>query len=131
MATLSDTAMPKSATRKRTFTHGHRQRLDRAVTQYLEDCYRAKTVARTSEFAELAKLHRSYLSRTATAILGCSLLAYFRKKQLEEAERLLLTTPLSVEEIALRAGFGTPLTLYRCFKKAYGTSPGRFRMVTK
>jgi len=115
----------------RTFTHVHLQRLDRAVSHYLDYCYVKETAARVSEFAAFLKRSPEYLTRTTAAIAGMTLRKYLRRKQLEEAERLILQTPYSMREIALRAGFGTISTLYRCFKQAYGMPPGAFRKVRK
>lgn len=115
----------------RTFTHAHRQRLDRAVSHYLDECYARKTAARVSEFAAFLERNPEYLSRTVVAIVGVTLREYLRRRQLDEAERLLTTTPLPISEIALHAGFGTTSTLYRCFKRAHGVTPGVFREVRK
>lgn len=115
----------------RIFTHVHRQRLERAVSHYLDECYANTTAARASEFAAFLRRHPAYLSRTVVAIVGMTLRAYLRSKQLEEAERLLVTTPLPIAEIALHAGFGTTSTFYRCFKKARGLTPAAFREVKK
>ncbi|HEX6639610.1 MAG TPA: AraC family transcriptional regulator [Thermoanaerobaculia bacterium] len=115
----------------RTFTHAHRQRLDRAVSHYLDECYAEKTAARVSEFAAFLDRSPEYLSRTVVSIVGMPLREYLRSKQLDEAERLLTTTPLPISEIALYAGFGTTSTLYRCFKRARGITPGAFREVRK
>lgn len=122
----------KRAHRKpRTFTHAHRQRLDRAVSHYLDECYRTRTAARVSGFAAFLRRDPAYLTRTVLAIAGVTLREYLRARQLEEAERLLSTTPPSVSEIALHAGFGATSTFYRCFKNARGVSPGAFREVRK
>lgn len=115
----------------RTFTHAHRQRLDRAVSHYLDECYAKKTAARATEFAAFLRRNPAYLSRTVVGIVGMTLREYLRKKQLEEAQRLLITTPLPVSQIALHAGFGTTSTFYRCFKQAHGMTPGAFREVKK
>jgi AraC-like DNA-binding protein len=117
--------------RKRVFTHAHRQRLDRAVSYYLDECYARKTAARVSEFAAFLERSPEYLTRTVGTIVGVSLRVYLRKKQLEEAERLITRTPLTMHEIALHAGFGTTSTFYRCFKQAHGMPPGEFREVRK
>jgi AraC-like DNA-binding protein len=116
---------------KRIFTHAHRQRLDRAVAHYLDDCYAKKTAARVSELAAFLERSPDYLSRTAASIIGMPLRVYLRKKQLEEAERLITRTPLPMQEIALHAGFGTISTFYRCFKQLHGVPPGAFRTVRK
>lgn len=119
--------MTAAEQRPRRFTHAHRQRLDRAIAHYLDQCYAKRTAARVSEFAAFLKRSPEYLTRTTTSIVGMTLREYLRKKQIEEAERLITTTPLPMHEIALHAGFGTTSTLYRCFRKAHGMPPGAFR----
>jgi AraC-like DNA-binding protein len=129
IATAPLTAM---TTRKpRTFTHAHRQRLDRAIAHYLDECYAQKSAARVSEFAAFLQRNPEYLTRTTVAIVGVPLHAYLRRKQLQEAERLITTTPLPLREVALHAGFGGLSTFYRCFHQAYGMAPGAFREVRK
>jgi AraC-like DNA-binding protein len=122
------TAQPR---KPRIFTHAHRQRLDRAIAHYLDECYAKRTAARVSEFASFLNCNPQYLARIAISIVGIPLREYLRKKQLEEAERLITTTPLPMHEIALHAGFGTTGTFYRCFHQAHGMPPGAFREVTK
>jgi len=115
----------------RTFTHAHRQRLDRAVTHYLRKCYKTNTAARASEFAAHLGLTVEYVSWLASKILGKSLHKYLREQQVAYAARLLRTGPLPVEEIAIRSGFGTPGTFYRWFLAIYGVPPGAFRELKK
>ena len=78
----------------------------------------------------LGVTHR-YLSRVATQIVGTTLRDFLRAKQLGYAETLLRTTPLTVAQIAVRSGFGTETTFYRCFREAYGMTPAQFREVKK
>lgn len=127
---------PATMTRRRkrsprTFTRAHHQGLDSATEHYLHDCFKRATRATVTEFAAYLGLNPDYVNRTAVAILGVSLLHYLRGKQLEEAERLLTVTTLSIKEIALRAGFGTVSTFYRHFRESRGMSPGAFRQVRK
>lgn len=131
IAASPSSAMTRRARKPRTFTHAHRQRLDRAIAHYLDDCYANKTAARVSEFAAFLERSPEYLSRTAVSIVGVPLREYLRTKQLEEAERLIVTTPLPMRQIALHAGFGTTATFYRCFQQAHGMTPGAFREVKK
>lgn len=131
-ASPPDMSAKKPRSRKaRTFTHSHRQRLDRAVAHYLRECYREETAARVSEFAAFLRRNPEYLTRTAASIVGVPLRQYLRQKQLEEAERLLTRTPLPVGKIALHAGFGTASTFFRCFRRAHGMTPSQFREVRK
>src|SRR5436305_14801745 len=108
------------------FTHLDRQRLERATAHYLRHCYRRRTAARVSELAAYLGVSSEDLSRLASAVLRMPLRDFLRARQLAQAERLLHTTPLSVEEIAVRCGLGTPATFYRCFPAAHGTTPGAF-----
>ena len=59
------------------------------------------------------------------------LIDYLRRHQVAYAVQLLRTTPLPVEEIAIRAGFGSVPTFYRWFRAEHGTTPGAFRQVMK
>jgi AraC-like DNA-binding protein len=121
------------APRRRVFTHAHRQRLSRAADHYLRQCYRTSSAARASEFAAELGMTPEYVSWLASRILGQPLRDYLRARQLAYAARLLQTLPreITVDEIAVRAGFGTPRTFYRCFLDAYGTTPGAFRQLKK
>lgn len=115
----------------RIFTHGHRQRWDRAVEHYLLECYREHRPARAKEFARSLELTPEYASWLGGKILGESLSDFLREKQLAYAARLLRTTPLSVHEIALRCGFGSRSTLHRRFLELHGMTPGAFRELKK
>jgi AraC-like DNA-binding protein len=106
--------------------------LVRSAALYLAHCYRTRTAARTDEFAAFLGVSRPYLSRFIQERLGISPHDFLREQQLVYARRLLVTTPLSVDEIARASAFGTPWTFYRCFKAAYGTTPAQYRRdVTK
>ncbi|MEA2162179.1 MAG: AraC family transcriptional regulator [Thermoanaerobaculia bacterium] len=131
IATAPSSAMTLRARKPRIFTHAHRQRLDAAIAHYLDECYANRSAARVSEFAAFLKRNAEYLTRTTASIVGVSLREYLRTKQIEEAERLITTTPLPMYEIALHAGFGTTSTFYRCFRQAHGMPPGAFREVRK
>jgi two-component system response regulator YesN len=131
IATAPSSAMTMRERKPRTFTHAHRQRLDRAIAHYLDQCYASRSAARVSEFAAFLERNPEYMTRTAVSIVGVPLREYLRTRQLEEAERLIVTTPLPMREIALHAGFGTTSTFYRCFKQAHNMTPGAFREVRK
>ena len=116
---------------QRTYTFAHRQRLERTIDVYLRWCYRHETAARTSELAARAGVSAQYLSSISPPILGKSLRIVLREKRLEEAERLLRHTPLPVEEVAIRAAFGSPSTFYRWFVEKHGMTPAAFRELKK
>jgi AraC-like DNA-binding protein len=125
--------MTRTKKNTRTFTHAHRQRLDRAADHYLQKCYRTNSAARASEFAMDLGLTPEYVSWLATKILGKSLRDFLREKQVAYAARLLEAAPpsVTVEEIAIRSGFGTAGTLYRWFVAVHGVTPGAYRGLKK
>lgn len=116
---------------QRTFTFAHRQRLERTIDVYLRWCYRHQTAARTSELAARLGVSAQYLSSIARPIFGKSLRVVLREKRLKEAERLLRHTPLPVEQVAIRAAFGSPSTFYRWFVEKHGMTPAAFRELKK
>lgn len=113
----------------KTFTPARRQRLERAAHHHLQDCFRRRIPVRASAFAASLGVTHRYLSSVAPQILGVTLLQYLRTRQLAYAEQLLRATPLTVEQIALRSGFGSVATFYRCFRDVYGMTPASFREV--
>lgn len=96
---------------------------------YLRHCYRNRTAVRASELARFMGLAPGSLSRVAKLYLGVSPRMALRDRQVAEASRLLRGTRLSVENIALRCGFGTKNTLLRVFVRATGLTPTAFRGV--
>ena len=113
--------------KQRTFTPRHRQGFVRAAQHFLKDCYRRKKVARGKDFARSLDRTPEYVSWLAGKTLGEPLLQFLRQTQVEYAARLLRRTPLSVEEIAARSGFGTRSAMHRWFVKVYGMGPAAYR----
>jgi AraC-like DNA-binding protein len=97
----------------------------------VQACYRKKTAVRVSEFASFLGVTPEYLSGMVRQLTGQTPRDFLRAKQLRYAEQLLQVTPLPVDEIALRSGFGTSATFYRCFHAKHATTPGAFREVKK
>lgn len=58
---------------------------------------------------------------------GTSPYAYMLSLRLERASQMLVSTALTVSEVAFDAGFSDPLYFSRAFKKKYGISPAEFR----
>jgi transcriptional regulator GlxA family with amidase domain len=59
---------------------------------------------------------------------GQSPLKYLRVLRMQHAENLLLTTFLSVKEVACRSGMGDVSHFVRDFKTRYGLTPREFRL---
>jgi AraC-like DNA-binding protein len=107
--------------------HADRRRYSQIIERYLSDCYAQRTAARVTELAQLLDTATPYLSRIIPRLFGKPLRALLREKQLEEAKRLLRTTPLTCGEVALASAFGSPATFYRIFRRACGMTPEQYR----
>jgi len=53
---------------------------------------------------------------------------YYRNLRLTIAQRMMYRTPLSISEIAIRAGFNSPSAFSRAYKTRYGFPPRRERL---
>lgn len=69
----------------------------------------------------------AYLSRLFKEQMGIKLIDYIHYLRIDEASRLLMDTPYTVEQIALKVGYQSALTLTRAYKRYYNISPGSAR----
>src|SRR5260221_13288800 len=99
-----------------------RHRFERIVEVYLNDCYRARSVARVSELADLLERNRPTLSRQCVEIFGKPLVKVLRDRQFAYAAKLLRSGPLTVDEVAVAAGFGNRSSFYRQLRQRFGRS---------
>ncbi|MEZ4233614.1 MAG: AraC family transcriptional regulator [Polyangiaceae bacterium] len=96
-----------------------------ATLQYLKENFaeqlRLPDVARKAGFSVPA------FSRVFKEATGTSFLAYVRAVRVGHAKRLLVSTPLTTEQIARASGFQSQHHLIRSFKKVTGNTPGAYR----
>ena len=69
----------------------------------------------------------SYFSRVFKERFGMSLTEYVSRRKIEQIISLARDQSLSVEELAMRAGFSSKSTMYRTFQKVKGISFSEFR----
>ncbi|MCD8010774.1 MAG: helix-turn-helix transcriptional regulator [Lachnospiraceae bacterium] len=104
---------------------------------YVEE---AKTYMRT-HFAEgdlsLDEISRSvgissqYLSSLFTELTGNSVIYYLNTCRINQSQKLLEATDLSVQEVGLRCGFNSMQSYCRVYKKHTGGTPGKYRAEKK
>lgn len=104
-----------------------RRRIERAAEHYLQECFRLRTAARVTEFAERLGLTRPHVSEVVIGLFGKPLRAVFLDRQIQRAEELLASTTYPIREIAVRCAFGTERTFFRAFRAYRKTSPAAYR----
>ncbi|WP_418961453.1 AraC family transcriptional regulator [Streptomyces tritici] len=94
----------------------------------------ARLAARTAheaptvrECAERLGVTPGHLAEAVRAVTGRTPAALLREARVCEAQRLLLSTGLSVRQVAARVGFADPAYFCRFFRRETGRSPGDFR----
>ena len=100
------------------------RRIDEVLTLISRDLghpWRASALAKEVRLS-VSRFYDLFRSTTGTVPAR-----YIRARRLEKARHLLLTTHLTVKEIAGYVGIGDPSHFVRHFEKVYGISPRRFR----
>ena len=78
---------------------------------------------------EMTGMSKSNFYRHFKLKTGMPFTAYLNKVRLEQAARLLIETNLTVETVACDCGYDTLSNFYECFRKRFGVSPARFRVM--
>jgi AraC family transcriptional activator FtrA len=97
------------------------------VDAYVARCWERATAPRVSEFAHELGISRVTLNHRFQEKTGTSLSQYFAAKRDTAATTLLTESTLKTEDVAVKAGFGTPRTFHRAFARRFGVSPARYR----
>ena len=69
----------------------------------------------------------SLIAKNFKKIFGQSPAKFVREHALEKARQLILTSTLTIEEIAMEVGYSEGNNFYPAFKKKYGVSPAALR----
>lgn len=95
------------------------------VFDFLDTNYMNEITVKT--IATMLNMSYSYFSRSFKALIGKTFSEYLSYVRITEAERLLLTTNMSVTEVALETGYSNSSYFIQQFKDLKGTSPKQFR----
>lgn len=82
---------------------------------------------RVSDMAACINVCESQFRKLFDRVMGISPVQFLQRQRVERACSMLLTTDLSVEQIALACGFSDTPFFYRVFKTWAGTSPRLYR----
>ncbi|MGN0527303.1 MAG: helix-turn-helix domain-containing protein [Acutalibacteraceae bacterium] len=72
-------------------------------------------------------LNAQYISQLFKNEIGVNFLTYLTNIRIEKAKRLLLSTSLSVAEVAEQSGYGDYRVFTKVFKKNEGITPSQYR----
>jgi AraC family transcriptional regulator len=79
------------------------------------------------DLSEVARRSPAHFSRKFKLAVGESPHAYVVRRRLERACHLMMTSAVSLSEIALSVGFSDQAHLCRLFRQAFGQSPANWR----
>jgi AraC-like DNA-binding protein len=85
------------------------------------------TRAGVPELAEMANLSPSHFAALFKSTTGMGVIAYLTRLRSARARELLLTTRMSVQDIAEAVGYTDPYYFSRQFRRVNGVSPRTFR----
>lgn len=88
---------------------------------------RAGTSFSMEEISSAFQLSAVQFTRRFHAAHGCNPIAFLTQIRLEMAQRLLIETSLSLDEIAFRCGWASGAYLSHIFNRHLSTTPGKFR----
>lgn len=80
-----------------------------------------------TRLAQQAGLHPNYAMNLFRESFGMTMVQYLTHHRVAHAQRLLISSDLSVLEVALDAGFSSVSHFYTMFKRSSGVSPRRYR----
>ena len=80
-----------------------------------------------SVLAEEFHLNPQYISQLFKNEIGVNFLSYLTNIRMEKAKKLLLSTSLSVAEVAEQSGYGDYRVFTKVFKKSEGITPSQYR----
>ncbi|MGN0399036.1 MAG: helix-turn-helix domain-containing protein [Blautia sp.] len=103
----------------------HEERTITGITRYLQE-HLSEEIS-LSILAEKFHLNPQYISQLFKSEIGVGFFAYLTNIRMEKAKKLLLSTSLSVAEVAEQSGYGDYRVFTKVFKKSEGITPSQFR----
>lgn len=101
------------------------ERVITGITRYLQE-HLSQEVS-LSVLAERFHLNPQYISQLFKNEIGVGFLVYLTNIRMERAKHLLLSTSLSVAEVAEQSGYGDYRVFTKVFKKSEGITPSQYR----
>lgn len=94
------------------------------VTDYIKEHHASITI---QELTHVFHFQEDYFNRLIKNKTGMTYSEYVQKIRLDKAEQLLLTSDLTIDEIAVSIGYKNKGYFYKIFQERYGMTPYCFR----
>lgn len=104
----------------------HNEQMKKDIISYIQEHYLDNSMS-LIEVADYIGINSSYLSTFVKENLGDTFLNYVTNLRMDKAKSLLLTTDLSLQEIAEYIGYANSGAFIRVFKKKFELTPGAYR----
>ena len=101
------------------------ERTINGLTRYLQE-HLAEDIS-LSVLAEQFHLNPQYISQLFKSEIGVGFLTYLTNIRMEKAKKLLLSTSLSIAEVAEQSGYGDYRVFTKVFKKTESSTPSQYR----
>ena len=101
------------------------ERIIHSIIRYLQ-AHLSEDIS-LSVLAEEFHLSGQYISQLFKNEIGVNFLAYLTNLRMEKAKKLLLSTSLSIGEVAEQLGYGDYRVFTKVFKKWEGITPSQYR----
>ena len=101
------------------------ERVINVITRYLQK--HLSEEMSLSVLADEFHLNPQYISRLFKNEIGVIFLTYLTNIRMEKAKKLLLSTALSITDVAERAGYTDYRVFTKVFKKTEGVTPSQYR----
>ena len=95
------------------------------ITRYLQEHLTEELSL--SVLAQEFHLNPQYISQIFKNEIGVNFLSYLTNIRMEKAKKLLISTSLSIAEVAERSGYGDYRVFTKVFKKSEGLTPSQYR----
>lgn len=94
------------------------------ITDYIKEHYAFITI---QDLAHAFHFHEDYFNRLIKSKAGITYSEYVQKIRLDKAEQLLISSNLTIDEIAAAVGYNNKGYFYKLFQARFGTTPYLYR----
>ena len=101
------------------------ERVINGITRFMQE-HLAEEIS-LSVLSEEFHMNPQYISQLFKNEIGVGFLAYLTSIRIEKAKKLLLSTSLSIGEVAEQSGYGDYRVFTKVFKKSEGITPSQYR----